>query len=232
MATETKRALIIGASRGLGLGLARELASRGVEVTATARDLDKATGLRDLPASSRLETLDIDDDAAVDALAGRLQGQTFDIVFINAGVTGPSHESADLATTEEIGKLFATNAVSPIRLARKLLGNIKPETGTLAFMSSVLGSIAANTTGSKELYRASKTALNSLIKSFVLGLDEKNKKITVLTVHPGWVRTDMGGPEAPLDVATSVREIANQLEKRAGKGGLSFIDYQGEELPW
>ena len=231
MATETKRALIIGASRGLGLGLARELASRGVEVTATARDLDKATGLRDLPTSARLETIDIDDAASVDALAGRLQGQTFDIVFINAGITGPSHESADAATIEEIGKLFATNAVSPIRLARKLVGNIKPETGTLAFMSSVLGSIAENTTGSKELYRASKTALNSLVKSFVLGLDEK-KKITVLTVHPGWVRTDMGGDDAPLDVATSARGMVDQLEKHAGKGGLSFIDYQGVELPW
>lgn len=230
MATETKRALIIGASRGLGLGLARELASRGVEVTATARDLAKATGLRELPAGARLETIDIDDAASVDALAGRLQGQAFDIVFINAGITGPSHESADAATTEEVGKLFATNAVSPIRLARKLLGNIAPG-GTLAFMSSVLGSIAENTTGSKELYRASKTALNSLVKSLVLQLDEK-QKLTVLTVHPGWVRTDMGGAEAPLDVETSVRGIADQLEKNAGKGGLTFLDYQGTELPW
>ena len=230
MATETKRALIIGASRGLGLGLARELASRGVEVTATARDLDKAPGLRDLPAGSRLETIDIDDAASVDALAKRLQGQTFDVVFINAGITGPSHESADVATTEEIGKLFATNAVSPIRLARKLLGNIAPG-GTLAFMSSVLGSIAENTTGSKELYRASKTALNSLVKSLVLGLDAE-KKLTVLSVHPGWVRTDMGGSNATLDVETSVRGIANQLEKNAGKGGLTFLDYEGRELPW
>lgn len=230
MATETKRALIIGASRGLGLGLAKELASRGVEVTATARDLDKATGLRDLPTSARLETVDIDDAAAVDALAQRLQGQTFDIVFINAGVSGPSHHSADAATTEEIGKLFATNAVSPIRLARKLADNLAPG-GTLAFMSSVLGSIAENTTGHMELYRASKAALNSLVKSLLAGLDEK-KKITVLSVHPGWVRTDMGGADATLDVATSVRGIADQLEKNAGKGGLTFLDYQGTELPW
>ena len=121
MATETKRALIVGASRGLGLGLAREFASRGYEVTATARDLAKATGLLELPAPARLETVDIDDAAAVDALVRRLEGQRFDVVFINAGVYGPQHGSADSATTEEVGRLFATNATSPIRLARKLV---------------------------------------------------------------------------------------------------------------
>ncbi len=177
-----------------------------------------------------LATVDIDDAASVDALAKSLLGQTFDVVFINAGVSGPSHHSADLATTEEIGKLFATNSVSPIRLARKLLGNVVPG-GTVAFMTSVLGSIAANDSGWMELYRASKTALNSLIKSFVVGLDEKNKSLTVLAVHPGWVRTDMGGADAPLDVATSVRGIVDQLEKNAGKGGLTYLDYQGTEIP-
>ena len=229
MATQIKRALIIGASRGLGLGLAQELASRGVEVTATARDLDKATGLRDVKGAT-LAAVDIDDAASVDALAKRLEGQTFDVVFINAGITGPSHHSSDLATIEEIGKLLATNSLSPIRLSRKLLGNVEPG-GTLAFMTSVLGSIAENTSGGMELYRASKTALNSLVKSFVSGLDEK-KKLTVLAVHPGWVRTDMGGAEAPLDVETSVRGIADQLEKNAGKGGLTYLDYQGTQIPW
>jgi NAD(P)-dependent dehydrogenase (short-subunit alcohol dehydrogenase family) len=229
MATEIKRALIIGASRGLGLGLAQELASRGAAVTATARDLDKATGLRDVK-GAKLTTVDIDDAASVEALAKSLEGQTFDVVFINAGVTGPSHHSADLATTEEIGKLFATNSVSPVRLARKLLGNVEPG-GTLAFMTSLLGSIAENNSGGMELYRASKTALNSLVKTFVSGLDEK-KKVTVLAVHPGWVRTDMGGADAPLDVATSVRGIADQLEKNAGKGGLTFLDYAGTQIPW
>ena len=230
MATQIKRALIIGASRGLGLGLAQELASRGAAVTATARDLDKATGLRDVKGAT-LATVDIDDAASVDALARSLEGQTFDVVFINAGVTGPSHHSANLATTEEIGKLFATNSVSPIRLARKLLGNVEAG-GTVAFMTSVLGSIAENDSGWMELYRASKTALNSLIKSFVVGLDEKKKSLTVLAVHPGWVRTDMGGADAPLDVATSVRGIVDQLEKNAGKGGLTYLDYQGTEIPW
>jgi NAD(P)-dependent dehydrogenase (short-subunit alcohol dehydrogenase family) len=230
MDTKNRTALIVGASRGLGLGLAEELASRGVQVTATARNLDKAAGLRNLPSSARLETVDIDDAAAVDALARRLAGQRFDVIFINAGVKLPKDNSADTATTAAIGKLFATNAISPIRLARKLLGNLTPGRGVLAFMTSRMGSIEENSSGDQELYRASKSALNSMIKSLVAGLD--GKAVTVIAMHPGWVRTDMGGASAPLDVATSVRGIADQLEKRAGKGGLAFIDYKGEELPW
>lgn len=230
MQTETKRALIVGASRGLGLGLVRELASRGFRVTATARDPDKATGLRDLPGPVELATVDIDDHASVDALAQRLQGQRFDVVFINAGVTGPKHNSADSASLEEIGQLFATNAVSPIRVARKLLDTLTPRTGVLAFMTSRMGSVAENTSGDMELYRASKSALNSMIKSLVAQLN--GKELTVLAMHPGWVQTDMGGPHAPLDVATSVRGLVDELEKRAGKGGLAFIDYAGTDLPW
>jgi NAD(P)-dependent dehydrogenase (short-subunit alcohol dehydrogenase family) len=230
MDIKTRTALIVGASRGLGLGLARELASRGYLVTATARNLDKAPGLRDLPGPARLETVDIDDAAAVDALARRMGGERFDVIFINAGVSGPKENSADTATTAEIGRLFATNAVSPIRLARKLVGNLVPGKGIIAFMTSIMGSIEGNTSGGMELYRASKAALNSMIKSFVAGLDGKD--VTVIAMHPGWVKTDMGGAEAPLDVGTSVRGIADQLEKRAGKGGLAFVDYQGEALPW
>jgi len=230
MTNETKNALVVGASRGLGLGLVQELASRGWQVTATARDLAKATGLRDLPKNVKLETIDIDDSASVDALAQRLSGQSFDVVFINAGIIGPQHNSADRATAEELGHLFATNSVSPIRLARKLVSTVKTGTGILAFMSSGMGSVSDNTTGGMELYRASKAALNSLIHSFAVGLDDK--KLTVLSVNPGWVRTDMGGENAPLDVATSSRGTADMLEKRAGTGGVSFVDYQNEELPW
>jgi NAD(P)-dependent dehydrogenase (short-subunit alcohol dehydrogenase family) len=230
MDTKNRTALIVGASRGLGLGLAKELAARGFQVTATARDLDKAPGLRELPGSARLETLDIDDAAAVDELAKRLAGKRFDVIFINAGIMGPEDNSADTATMAEIGKLFATNAISPIRLARKLLGNLTPGKGVLGFMTSRMGSIEENTSGGMELYRASKSALNSMIKSLAVEIDGKD--VTFIAMHPGWVKTDMGGASAPLDVATSVRGIADQLEKRAGKGGLAFIDYKGEELPW
>jgi NAD(P)-dependent dehydrogenase (short-subunit alcohol dehydrogenase family) len=230
MANETKKALIVGASRGLGLGLVQELASRGWQVTATARDLTKATGLRDLPGNVQLETIDIDDAASVNALAQRLSGQSFDVVFINAGITGPRDNVADSATPADIAQLFGTNSVSPIRLARKLVGTVKTGTGILAFMSSGMGSVSDNTTGGMELYRASKAALNSLIHSFKAGLGDKS--ITILSVNPGWVRTDMGGADAPLDVATSSRGTADMLEKRAGTGGIAFVDYQNEELPW
>ena len=159
---------------------------------------------------------------AVAALTGTFAG--------TAAQAQTAAPAADTATTAEIGKLFATNAVSPIRLARKLLGSLAPGKGVLAFMTSRMGSIEDNSSGGMELYRASKSALNSMIKSFVAGLDGKD--LTVIAMHPGWVKTDMGGANAPLDVTTSVRGMVDQLEERAGKGGLAFIDYQGETLPW
>lgn len=230
MTNASKRALIVGASRGLGLGLVKEMAARGWQVTATVRDLDKATELRNVGQGVKLEKVDIDDSVGVDALAWRLADQKFDVVFINAGILGPEHNSADEATPAELAQLFATNSVSPIRLARKLLGNIKSGTGVLTFMSSGMGSVAGNTTGGLELYRASKAALNSLARSFAAGLGDRT--ITVLVMSPGWVKTDMGGDDAPLDVATSARGMVDQLEKRAGTGGVAFIDYQGEVVPW
>ena len=230
MANEPRKALIVGASRGLGLGLVQELASRGWQVTATARDLTRATGLRELPKNVQLETVDIDDAAAVDTLAQRLSGQSFDVVFINAGIMGPEHHAAESATPGEIAQLFGTNSVWPIRLARKLVGNVKTGNGIVAFMSSGMGRDSENTTGGTELYRASKAALNSLVRSFAADLGDRS--ITVLAVNPGWVRTDMGGDDAPLDLATSSRGTADMLEKRAGTGGVAFVDYQNEELPW
>lgn len=221
-----RRALVAGASRGLGLGLARELARRGYEVIATVRDPHKAGTLGE---NIRVEVLDIDDPASVAALRDRLRGHPLDLLYINAGVSGPKHADASQATWEEVGALFLTNAVAPIRLARALLGEVK-EGGVVAFMSSVLGSIGGNTSGGSELYRASKAALNSLVQSFRAGIGDR--RLTVLTLHPGWVRTDMGGERAPLDVETSVRGLVDVVEEHARSGVHGFFDYKGESLPW
>jgi NAD(P)-dependent dehydrogenase (short-subunit alcohol dehydrogenase family) len=228
-----KEIVIIGASRGLGLGLVREYLSRGWRVTATARDLGRADALRALASTSpdlRLETVDIDDGAAAAALAQRLHGIIFDVVFINAGVSGPKAQGADQATRAEVGALFYTNAIAPIRIAEKLVGLVKPGTGVVAFMSSRVGSLTEESSGFRPLYRASKAALNSMTKSFVASL--KNNPVTVLSMHPGWVRTDMGGPDAPLDVATSVAGLADVVDKRAGTKVHAFVDYQDTQLPW
>ena len=218
-----KTALIVGASRGLGLGLTHELAGRGWEVTATTR------GNTEAPPGVTVKTLEINDNQAAAAFVDELNGAVFDVVFINAGIGGP--KNFDTAPEAEIAHVFMTNAVSPVRLAERLTPMLRPHTGVLAFMTSVMGSIESNVNGAPALYGASKAALNHLTRGFVEALP-KEKGITVLSMHPGWVRTDMGGQNAPLDVATSVKGMADVLERQAGKGGLAYIDYEGKTIPW
>ena len=226
-------ALVVGASRGLGLGLTGELAGRGWHVIATARNPATADGLRQLQQASagrvEVERLDVDSPEQLEALAGRLSGRRFDLLFHNAGVAGPKHQSVDAVTAAELAALFTTNAIAPLRIARRLLPQVK-DGGTVAFMSSRMGSVADNRTGGFDLYRASKAALNSLTRGFA-SAQVGERPITVLTLHPGWVRTDMGGSAAPVSVADSVRGLADVLEARH-TARHSFLDYQGTELPW
>ena len=223
-----KSALVVGASRGLGLGLVNQLLARGWEVTATVRDVANAGVLDSLPV--RVEALVLDDPASQDRLAEALAGQRYDLVYINAGVYGPPHQAALDASLAEVGELFMVNAVAPLRLAERLLPRLDAQAGVLAFMTSELGSVAGNRDGGMALYRASKAALNSLTRSFVAGLGDSG--LTVLNLHPGWVRTDMGGEAAPLDVPTSVKGLADQVETHAGRGGQFYLDYQGTTIDW
>ena len=216
-------ALVIGASRGLGLGMVKELAGRGWTVTGTVRrDADRAAVTA---AGGTAVVADVTDAGSVAALG---TGAALDLLFINAGVSGPAHDDAAQATAAELGALFQTNVTAPVAAARALLPHLAPG-GIVAFMSSRMGSVADNTRGDKELYRASKAALNSLTRSMVAKLDQP---ITVLTLHPGWVKTDMGGPGAPLDVPTSVHGLVDVIEARRGQPGSVFLDYSGAELPW
>lgn len=226
--TTPKSALIIGASRGLGLGLVRELLDRGWDVTATVRDAAHPGELAALPV--RIESLLLDDVHSQDRLAEALAGTRFDLIYINAGIYGPPHQSAIDANLADVGQLFMVNAIAPLRLAERLLPRLDGDNGVLAFMTSELGSVAANESGGMALYRASKAALNSLTRSFVAELGETG--ITVLNLHPGWVRTDMGGESAPLDVQTSVKGLADQVKGHAGRGGQFYLDYQGTTIDW
>jgi len=225
----TPSALIIGASRGLGLGLTERLREAGWNVTATVRDLHKAQALQAV-AGVQVETLEMNDDAQLDALVQRLKGQMFDLVFINAGVMGPQPQSPQSVTLDDVGQLFMTNAVAPIRVATRLVAHVREGNGVLAFMSSGLGSVASPDGGEICLYKASKAALNSMINSFVVQLQRSD--LTVLAMHPGWVQTAMGGDSAPLDVATSTRGLVEQITAQRGHPGLRFIDYQGQSLTW
>ncbi|PSS57437.1 SDR family oxidoreductase [Pseudomonas sp. BBP2017] len=222
-----KTALIIGASRGLGLGLVQRLVEDSWDVTATVRDPAKAETLATLP-RVRIETLEMNNIHQLDALQERLGAQTFDLLFVNAGIMGPLEQNAEHAQLTDIGDLFMTNAVSPIRVAQRFAPQLR-NNGVLAFMSSILGSVAIPDGSEMCLYKASKAALNSMINSFVT-LQQPQQ--TVLAMHPGWVKTDMGGESAEIDVLTSTQGMLEQIKASAGKGGLYFINYKGDSLIW
>jgi len=224
-----KNALIIGASRGLGLGLAKQLLADGWNVTATVRDVHKADALKAL-GPVRIEALDMDDQVAVSALAQRLEGQVFDLLFVNAGVKGPEDQRPGNASLAEIGQLFMTNAIAPVALAQRFVGQIRRGNGVVAFMSSGLGSVTTPDAPELAFYKASKAAMNSMVSTFLSEIEAPT--FTVLSMHPGWVKTDMGGEGADIDVATSVRGLIDQVNAYSGRGGHHFINYKGETIPW
>jgi NAD(P)-dependent dehydrogenase (short-subunit alcohol dehydrogenase family) len=220
-------ALIIGASRGLGLGLVKEWRSRGFDVVATRRGAApelEATG-------AEVHMLDMDDADAVAALAATLGARRFDVVLINAGVKGPMatvHSvSRDAGAGDTWGALMWTNALAPVRAARHL-EPLVAQGGVLAFMTSILGSVALRTHAMADLYSASKAALNSLTRGFAA----EHPARTIINLHPGWVKTDMGGEQAPVEIPDSCRGMADVLAKAAGTPGQRYLDFQGTELPW
>lgn len=224
----TPSILLIGASRGLGLGLAQRLSADGWRVTATVRDPARADALRAID-GVRVECLDIDDPVSLEELFQRLRGELYDVLYVNAGISAPPQPSPLSATQAELGQLFMTNALAPVRLAERFASQVR-DGGTVAFMSSILGSIALNDSDYLALYKASKAALNCLARGFHAG--QRERRLTVLQLHPGWVRTDMGGRDAPLAVAESCAGLVRQLREQAGNGGHLFLDYQGQPLPW
>jgi NAD(P)-dependent dehydrogenase (short-subunit alcohol dehydrogenase family) len=228
----SRLALIVGANRGIGLGVTKVFLAHGWDVIATAREPDKAAALQALAAAHpervSIPRLDIGDTAAVDGFAETL-GTVLDAVLVNAGVAGPEHRSASAATVEEIGDLMFVNAIAPVRLARSLAGHVRPGSGVVAFTSSVMGSVAVNP-GGHELYRASKAALNSLTRG--LWGELSGRKLTLVSLHPGWVRTDMGGSAAAVSVEDSSEGVVAVIEAQSGAHQHRFLAYTGEELPW
>jgi len=226
--------LVAGASRGLGLELVRQFADRGWTVIGTVRDVTRAHELIRLegerPDRVSIKALDIAKPESVAALKAGLGGERLDVLYINAGIMGPTHHDPRRVTDAEFEELMLTNALAPIRLAEALLGNLRDEKSVVVFMTSQLGSILENDSGGYDLYRASKAALNSLTRSFVARL--RSPRPTVLSLHPGWVKTDMGGAQAPLDAPTSVAGMIDIVERARGAGGHRFFDYQGKEIPW
>jgi len=225
--------LLIGASRGLGHAIAAEYTERGAQVVATVRGGDR-TPLHDLQetAGARLEIeqVDINEPDQAAALRQRLAARTFDLLFVNAGVTqhDPETTSADVST-EEFARLMITNALSPLRVI-ETLGGLVPPDGTIAIMSSGQGSVANNERGGFEIYRASKSALNQLMRSYAAR--HRDDPRTLLLTAPGWVKTGLGGPGARLTIGESIPNLVSVIDAQRGHGGLQYIDYQGQIVPW
>ena len=230
--TPEKRLLIFGASRGLGLAIAEEYLKLGWHVVATAR---KATGtaLHALAGKAdgrlEIEIVDITDPAQVSALRERLGAGRFDLLFVNAGVAGEDGETIADASTEEFVRVMVTNALSPMRVV-EAFQDLAPPTGAIAIMSSGQGSVSNNETGGHEVYRASKAALNTLMRSFAAR--HRDDPRTLLLLAPGWVRTDLGGPGARLSIQDSIPNLVKVIQAQEGKGGLQYLDYLGLVVPW
>ena len=225
-----KQLLLIGASRGLGFALAEEYLKRGWHVLATERN-SATSKLHELlrAARGRLEiaTVDITYPDQVAALRARLASRQFDMLFVNAGI-GTRDMVADISTDEFI-RMMVTNALSPMRVVESLQDLVLP-TGTIGIMSSGQGSITNNENGHYEIYRGSKTALNMLMRSFAARHVDDPR--TLLHMAPGWVRTELGGPQARLSVEESIPNLANTMDAQAGKAGLHYLDYLGRKVPW
>jgi len=226
-------ALVVGASRGLGLGLVKELVGRGWNVIATMRSPGTASGLTafaaDCGGKVRIETLDLEAPKQIDALAERLAGETLDLLFVNAGIS-LGRIRAGAAARDDVARLFVTNAVAPIHVAEAFLDRMRDGTGVIAMMSSGLGSVSSNFRSGADLYSASKAALNKLTRGFATGLGAR--KLTVLSISPGWVRTDMGGPSAMLSVEESCKGVIDVVEAKAGAGEHGFYNHNGDPVGW
>ncbi|WP_244851455.1 SDR family NAD(P)-dependent oxidoreductase [Caballeronia sp. SL2Y3] len=229
--TDTNTVLIVGASRGLGLALAEEWLARGWNVVATVRG-DKTPLHRhaqEFGQRLRIEQMDVTRTEDIDSLAARFAEHEFDVLYVNAGVALGPEDRASEVSTEDFTRLMLTNALSPIRIVERLCEKVKAS-GTIAIMSSSLGSVALNESGGWEVYRASKAALNTLMRSFAARHADASWSLAL--VDPGWVRTEMGGADATLGVEESIPGIVNQIEAFSGKPGLRYYNYRGQTLPW
>ncbi len=236
--------LVTGAGRGLGLEFVRQYSADGWHVVACLRDPSRAPELAALAAQSAgrvtVEALDITDHAAIDALAARLAGRPIDVLLSSAGTMGRGNFATQGLDFGKFGSsdyddwmdVFRINAFAPMKMAEAFVQHVAAsEQKKIVALTSIIGSIAKNQIGSLYAYRASKAALNAIMRSMAIDLGRQHQ-IIATAIHPGWVRTEMGGPRADIDAPESIagmRKVIAGLDK--DKAGRYWM-YDGSELPW
>ena len=223
--------LITGASRGLGFEFCKQYATEDWQVLACCRKPEMADKLANIP-NVRVFSLDVSDFAQIDKLATQLQDTAIDVLINNAGVYGESGKCGfgqlDYAAWMQT---FKINTQAPVKMAEAFLPQLKRgHKKLLVSISSQMGSIADNSSGGSLLYRTSKAALNAAMKS--LAIDLETQGIGVLVLHPGWVKTDMGGPNALIDKQKSIVGMREVIARFTPAQSGSFLKYDGSTLPW
>lgn len=227
-----KTVLITGANRGLGLEFAKQYCEQDYNVIACCRDIGHATELKSLSQHHdliKLHTLDVGNSEDIKQLAIELKSQSIDILINNAGIYRPS--TIGNINKKEWMESFLINTIAPYEVTNYFLPHLlKGELKKIVSITSKMGSIDDNTSGGSYIYRTSKTALNSMMRS--LTHDLKSQGIATLTLHPGWVRTDMGGPGGWIDTPESIQGMINQINRLSLKNSGQYIDYAGKPINW
>lgn len=223
--------LITGAGRGLGFELARQYAADGWTVIATIREPKAGARLAALGKGVEVHIADVTDRATLARLAKDLKGAPIDVLVCNAGIYGPRGQKlgeTDYAAWEEVLRI---NLLSPMATVEALVDNVAAsQQKRIVMMSSQLGSLALSQDGRDPIYRSSKTALNQLMRTLACQLADRG--VTVISVSPGWVQTDMGGPNAPLTADVSMAGIRKVIAGLSPKDSGTFIHFDGTQNPW
>lgn len=226
--------LVIGANRGIGLEFTKRYLARDAKVIGTYRDLDSSDALRHLQAENdklMLLPLDVSSDESLAAFPSQLGDTAVDIFINNAGVYGPRDSVFGNVDEENWLSVIRINSIAPMLLTQLIIENLrKGQDKKLVYVTSKMGSIDDNKGGGSYVYRSSKAALNAIVKSIAVDLSKEG--FTAAVLHPGWVRTDMGGPNALIDVTTSVAGMVNVIDRLSQAQAGSFFNYDGNIIPW